>query len=124
MNHVVPHDDLLPTALRLAGDIAGGDPRTVAALNETYRDVAALPLGEGLALERERFSDLGVQPGRHREPAGRRADRGRPLQPGSRVPDVGSPDAGRVRSAPQPQPARRGSGGAATRWPMIGGTTG
>jgi len=55
VNHVVPHDELLPTARRLAGDIAGGDLRTVAALNESYRDVAALPLGEGLALERERF---------------------------------------------------------------------
>jgi enoyl-CoA hydratase len=55
VNHVVAHEELLPTARRLAADIAGGDPRTVAALNETYRDVAALPLGEGLALERERF---------------------------------------------------------------------
>jgi enoyl-CoA hydratase len=56
VNHVVAHDELLPTALGLAGDIAAGDPRTVAALNDTYRDVAALPLGEGLALERERFT--------------------------------------------------------------------
>jgi enoyl-CoA hydratase len=56
VNHVVPQADLLPTSLRLAGDIASGDPRTVAAVNETYRDVAALPLGQGLALERERFS--------------------------------------------------------------------
>jgi enoyl-CoA hydratase len=55
VNHVVPHEELLPTARRLAGDIAGGDPRTSAALNQSYRDVAALPLGEGLALERERF---------------------------------------------------------------------
>jgi len=55
VNHVVAHGELLPTALRLAGDIAGGDPSTVAALNETYRDVAALPLGEGCALERARF---------------------------------------------------------------------
>jgi enoyl-CoA hydratase len=55
VNHVVPHDELLPTALRLAGDIASADPRTATALNDTYREVAALPLGEGLALERERF---------------------------------------------------------------------
>ncbi|HEV7866002.1 MAG TPA: enoyl-CoA hydratase-related protein, partial [Acidimicrobiia bacterium] len=55
VNHVVPHEELLPTALALAGDIAAGDPRTVAALNDTYRDVAALPLGEGLVLERARF---------------------------------------------------------------------
>jgi enoyl-CoA hydratase len=56
VNHVVQHEDLVPMSLRIAGDIAGGDSRTVAALNETYRDVASLPLGEGLALERERFS--------------------------------------------------------------------
>ena len=47
VNHVVPHGDLLPTALRLAGDIASGDARTVAALNDTYRDVAAPPSGRG-----------------------------------------------------------------------------
>ena len=62
VNHVVPHVDLLPTALRLAGDIAGGDPRTVTALNDTYRDVAALPLGEGLALERRRFAEWEYNP--------------------------------------------------------------
>src|SRR5256885_2101714 len=38
VNHVVPHEDLVPTALRLAGDIATADPRTAAALNQTYRD--------------------------------------------------------------------------------------
>jgi enoyl-CoA hydratase len=58
VNHVVAHDELLPTALGLAGDIAAGDPRTVAALNDTYRDVAALPLGEGLALEARRQAVL------------------------------------------------------------------
>jgi enoyl-CoA hydratase len=62
VNHVVPHEELLPTALRLAGDIASGDPRTVAALNETYREVAALPLGEGLALERARFKTWEYDP--------------------------------------------------------------
>ena len=56
VNHVVPHDELLPTARWLASDVAAGDPRTVAALHETYRDVAHLPLGEGLALERARFT--------------------------------------------------------------------
>jgi len=55
VNHVVPHEDLLPTALRLAGDIAAGDPRVVPAINDTYRDVAGLPLADGLALERKRF---------------------------------------------------------------------
>ncbi|HEV7535194.1 MAG TPA: enoyl-CoA hydratase [Acidimicrobiia bacterium] len=62
VNHVVPHDELLPTALGLAGDIATGDPRTVTALNDSYRAVAALPLGEGLALERERFAGWDYDP--------------------------------------------------------------
>ena len=62
VNHVVAHAELLPTALGLAGDIAAGDPRTVAALNDTYRDVAALPLGEGLALERQRFKSWKYDP--------------------------------------------------------------
>jgi enoyl-CoA hydratase len=62
VNHVVQHEDLVPMALRLAADIADGDPRAVAAVNQTYRDVAALPLGEGLALERERFSSWEYDP--------------------------------------------------------------
>jgi enoyl-CoA hydratase len=62
VNHVVAHEELVPTAVRLAGDIAAGDPRAVAALNDTYRAVAALPLGEGLALERERFSAWDYDP--------------------------------------------------------------
>jgi enoyl-CoA hydratase len=62
VNHVVPHDGLMPTALGLAGDIAAGDPRTVAALNASYRDVAALALGDGLALERRRFTEWKVDP--------------------------------------------------------------
>jgi enoyl-CoA hydratase len=62
VNHVVAHEDLLATAVRLAADIAGGDPRTVAALNATYRDVAELPLGDGLALERRRFTEWEYNP--------------------------------------------------------------
>ena len=60
VNHVVPHDELLPTARRLAADIAAADGPTVRALNETYRDVAALALGEGLELERRRFATWGL----------------------------------------------------------------
>jgi len=62
VNHVVAHDRLLPTARRLAADIAAGDPRTVVALNDTYRAVAALPLGDGLALERDRFATWEYDP--------------------------------------------------------------
>jgi enoyl-CoA hydratase len=77
VNHVVPHDDLLPTALRLAGDIATNDPRAVAALNDSYRDVAALPLGEGLALERERFRTWEYNPAEIEARRAAIAERGR-----------------------------------------------
>src|SRR5438270_247021 len=62
VNHVVAHEELLPTALGLAADIAAGDSRTVTAVNETYRDGAALPLGEALALERARFKTWEYDP--------------------------------------------------------------
>jgi enoyl-CoA hydratase len=77
VNHVVPHEELLPTALRLAGDITGTDPRTATALNETYRDVAALALGEGLALERDRFSAWKYDPSDIEARRAGIADRGR-----------------------------------------------
>jgi len=77
VNHVVQHEDLLPNSLRLAGDIAGGDPPTVAALNQTYRDVAALPLGQGLALERERFTTWEYNPADIEARRAAIADRGR-----------------------------------------------
>jgi enoyl-CoA hydratase len=77
VNHVVPHADLLPTALGLAGDIASGDPRTVAALNDTYRDVADLPLGEGCALERARFKAWKYNPADIEARRAAIADRGR-----------------------------------------------
>lgn len=77
VNHVVQHEDLLPNSLRLAGDIAGGDPPTVAALNQTYSDVAALPLGQGLALERERFTTWEYNPADIEARRAAIADRGR-----------------------------------------------
>jgi enoyl-CoA hydratase len=77
VNHVVPHEDLLPTALRLAGDIASNDPRAVPALNDTYRDVAALPLGEAFALERRRFGEWQYNPADIEARRAAIADRGR-----------------------------------------------
>lgn len=77
VNHVVQHEDLLPTSLRLAGDIAAGDPRTAAAVNQTYGDVAALPLGQGLALERERFTTWEYNPADIEARRAAVADRGR-----------------------------------------------
>jgi enoyl-CoA hydratase len=77
VNHLVAHDDLLPTALRLAGDIATADPAAVTALNDTYRDVADLPLGEGFALERARFKAWEYKPADIEARRAGIADRGR-----------------------------------------------
>jgi enoyl-CoA hydratase len=62
VNHVVPHQQLVPFAQRLAGEIAAIDPSTVQAINATYRDVAATTLGEGVELERRRFADWKLSP--------------------------------------------------------------
>jgi enoyl-CoA hydratase len=40
VNHVVPHDDLLPFAQRLAADIAGNDQQSVRRLLAHYRELA------------------------------------------------------------------------------------
>lgn len=54
VTHVVAHEELLPTALRLANDIAANDVESVRALNQLYNDVEALPAGEGRELEKQR----------------------------------------------------------------------
>ena len=40
VNHVVPHEELLPVARRLAGDIASNDRRSVRRLLQHYRQIA------------------------------------------------------------------------------------
>jgi enoyl-CoA hydratase len=52
VNHVVPHDELLPAARRLAADIAGNDQPAVGALLRHYRRLArAATLDEAHLLE-------------------------------------------------------------------------
>jgi enoyl-CoA hydratase len=53
VNHVVPHDDLLPFARRLAGDIAGVDARAVRRMLATYDDGSLLDGAGAWALEAE-----------------------------------------------------------------------
>ncbi|MFA5885028.1 MAG: enoyl-CoA hydratase [Acidimicrobiia bacterium] len=60
VNHVVPHEDLLPTARRLAADIAGNDPRAVRHLKALYDTNARLTVGDALANEREVFRTYAV----------------------------------------------------------------
>lgn len=52
VNHVVPHDELLPAARKLALDIAGNDQAGVRALRETYELIHGNP--DGWAIEGER----------------------------------------------------------------------
>jgi enoyl-CoA hydratase len=51
VNHVVPHDELLPTARRLAADIAGNDHEGVRRILATYDEGSLLTAGEALELE-------------------------------------------------------------------------
>jgi enoyl-CoA hydratase len=53
VNHVVPHEELLPTAQRLAADIAGVDRRAVRRMLRTYDDGALLDGAGAWALEGE-----------------------------------------------------------------------
>lgn len=51
VNRVVDHDDLLPTAIGLARDIASNDAEAAQALLASYERIAALTTAEGLRLE-------------------------------------------------------------------------
>jgi enoyl-CoA hydratase len=51
VNHVVPHDELLPTARRLALDIAGNDRQGVRQIRQTYAEVTATTVAEGWMVE-------------------------------------------------------------------------
>ena len=62
VNHVVAHDELLPTARRLGADIAGNDQHAVRNLKELYDRGSKLSVGDALALEQERFRNFRVDP--------------------------------------------------------------
>jgi len=51
VNHVVPHDELVPTAQALARDIASNDPEGVASLLASYKETALTTAAEGLLIE-------------------------------------------------------------------------
>src|SRR5436190_13724893 len=53
VNHVVPHEDLLPTARRLAADIAGNDQESVRELLRSYKLVAGTTVDDGMRIEQE-----------------------------------------------------------------------
>lgn len=56
VNRVVPADDLLATAQKLAADIASADADFIAGYKRLIDDGFALPFGEAMALEHERSS--------------------------------------------------------------------
>jgi len=62
VNHLVDHDDLLPTALGLASDIAANDQRAVRNLKSLYDRGSLLAPGDALALEHEVFRSWKVDP--------------------------------------------------------------
>jgi len=51
VNHVVPHDDLIATARRLADDIASNDPGTLRAILATYGEAARSASDQAQAIE-------------------------------------------------------------------------
>lgn len=84
VNHVVPHDQLLPTARSLAEAIVVNDPRAVRRLKRNYDLGARGTLAECLDLEQEEFRAWTVdfdEVGRRRESV---VERGREQQSGTR----------------------------------------
>jgi enoyl-CoA hydratase len=65
VNHVVAHEELLPTARRLAADIVSSDQHALGAILATYEDVSRVPGAEARDVEPRgaaRFQRGGVDP--------------------------------------------------------------
>ena len=62
VNHVVPHTELLPTALRLAADIAGNDGAAVRRLRELYDANARVTVAEAIRQEQTFFRAWRIDP--------------------------------------------------------------
>jgi enoyl-CoA hydratase len=60
VNEVVPHDELLATAMHIATEIATVDSEIVATMRRNYDAAAATSFGEGLILERRAFGEWKV----------------------------------------------------------------
>ena len=61
VNRVVPAEELLPAAKKLAADIASADPGMIQAYKRLIDDGYAVPFGEAMALEHERSSSANSQ---------------------------------------------------------------
>jgi enoyl-CoA hydratase len=62
VNHVVPHEELLPAAQKLAADIATGDQRAIRNLKRLYDRGSKLTVGDAIALERDVFRNWRFDP--------------------------------------------------------------
>jgi enoyl-CoA hydratase len=65
VNHVVAHDELLPTARRIAADIVSSDQRAVRAIFATYEAASRVPGGEAWNVEARAAAEFqrgGVDP--------------------------------------------------------------
>jgi enoyl-CoA hydratase len=51
VNHVVPHDELLPFCRQLAADAVSNDQRGVRRMIQTYNEVTDTTVGEGWKIE-------------------------------------------------------------------------
>lgn len=67
VNHVVPHDDLIPFARKLAADIVGNDPVAVAALLDEYDAVTGTTVADGLRIEAQRAAAWNADRSRNAE---------------------------------------------------------
>jgi enoyl-CoA hydratase len=57
VNHVVEHDKLLPTALKIAKDIGSNDQKAVRALKRLYDQNSQMTAQDALANERDSFKN-------------------------------------------------------------------
>lgn len=62
VNHVVPHDELLPFARALASDIAGYDQRPVRAMLDEYERTTSTTVADGLRIEAEVAAEWNARP--------------------------------------------------------------
>lgn len=80
VNHVVPHDELLPRAHALAADIAGNDRAAVRALKRLYDENARLTGADAIANEQRTFRGWRFDPGEIERRRRAVVDRGRGQQ--------------------------------------------
>lgn len=62
VNHVVPHEELLPFARKLAADIAGYDQEPVRAILDEYERTTSTTVAEGLRIEAEVAAEWNARP--------------------------------------------------------------